>query len=413
MPALRIVYLWDADYPWDVRTEKICLSLTRAGHEVHIVARNRAWDSLKEGCSEATVHRMAPWRWIGRRLDGLLSFPAFFNPRWVKMLASTVTRTRAELIIARDLPLCPTAIWIGRLKNVPVLFDMAETYPALLKDLWFTDTQQPFDYLVRNPVAARMVERYSLPRVSRILTVIDESRDRLVRNGIPFERIDIVSNTPSLQRLSQSHPPKNRPEGAPMEIAYLGVMEVARGVGLLIEAASRLKGTPKAVHVRLVGGGKDLDFFRQLAHRHGVLDREVEFTGYVQPHSHALSLVARADIGAIPHLANEWANTTIPNKLFDYMAAGLPILTSDAIPCARIVRETKCGEVFRSHDIDSLLRGILALSDVTVRNECSAAGRRAILERYNWDTDCKVLLEAVVTAAGKRSNRSGGRQLGD
>ena len=402
MSPLRIVYLWDADYPWDVRTEKICRALTSAGHEVHIVARNSGWKVLEEGRPEATVHRMAPWRYMGPRLDRLLGFPAFFNPRWLNLLSSTVRRIRAELIIARDLPLCPTAIWTGRRMGIPVLFDMAENYPALLQDTWDTDRQHMFDYLVRNPALAKQVERYCLSRVSRVLAVVEESRNRLIAMGVPIERIDIVSNTPSLHRLSQTIPCGIMRRGAPLEIVYLGVMELARGVGLLVEAAARLKALRHPVHFRLIGGGRDLDLFRQLARRLGVLDREVEFTGFV-PRTQALDVVARADIGAIPHLANDLANTTIPNKLFDYMAAALPVLTSDAIPCARIVKEAGCGQVFHSGSIDACVAGILVLSDVAVRSRCGAAGRRAIRERYNWEGDTEVLLRAVVSAVAQHS----------
>src|SRR5690349_20615071 len=105
MTALRIVYVWDADYPWDVRTEKTCLALTEAGHDVHIVARNRKWSPLTERLPEATVHRMAPWRWAGQRLDGALGFPAFFSPRWRGLLDRTVRAVSADVIIARDVPL--------------------------------------------------------------------------------------------------------------------------------------------------------------------------------------------------------------------------------------------------------------------------------------------------------------------
>jgi hypothetical protein len=57
---MRIVYLWDADYPWDVRTEKVCAALTAAGHEVRIAARNRGWRDEAERRPEGTVHRMRP-----------------------------------------------------------------------------------------------------------------------------------------------------------------------------------------------------------------------------------------------------------------------------------------------------------------------------------------------------------------
>ena len=39
---LRIVMVWDGDYPWDVRVEKVCTTLIASGHEVHLVCRNSA-----------------------------------------------------------------------------------------------------------------------------------------------------------------------------------------------------------------------------------------------------------------------------------------------------------------------------------------------------------------------------------
>src|SRR5262249_20632970 len=73
------------------------------------------------------------------------------------------------------------------------------------------------------------------------ISVGEESRNRLVALGVPIDRIDIVRNTSGLHRLSQIPSPEIKRKGAPVEIVYLGVMEVARGVGLLVEAASRLK----------------------------------------------------------------------------------------------------------------------------------------------------------------------------
>ncbi|HEY8506873.1 MAG TPA: hypothetical protein VIL32_00870, partial [Steroidobacteraceae bacterium] len=73
--------IWDSEYPWDVRAEKISRALTDAGHEVHMVARNRDGRPLVESLPECTVHRLAPLPALGRRLNAASMFPAFFNPR--------------------------------------------------------------------------------------------------------------------------------------------------------------------------------------------------------------------------------------------------------------------------------------------------------------------------------------------
>ena len=139
---MRIVYLWDADYPWDVRTEKVCAALTAAGHDVVIAARNRGWRAERERLAEGTVRRMRPWRWMGRRMDGILSFPAFFSPRWTGLLAAAVRESDAELVIVRDLPLCPAAIRVARRAGIPVVLDMAENYPAMIKGIWDSGRQR-------------------------------------------------------------------------------------------------------------------------------------------------------------------------------------------------------------------------------------------------------------------------------
>ena len=176
----RIVYVWDADYPWDVRTEKSCQVLTEVGHDVHIVARNRRWSPTVERLPEGTVHRMPPWRWAGRQLDGALGFPAFFSPRWYRLISQVVREVKADLIIARDLPLCPTAIRVGRVARIPVVLDMAENYPAMMRAIWEDGRERPLDYLVRNPAWVTHVEDYCMRHVDHTLVVVEESADRLV-----------------------------------------------------------------------------------------------------------------------------------------------------------------------------------------------------------------------------------------
>lgn len=395
---MRIAYLWDADYPWDVRTEKVCAALTAAGHEVHVVARNRAWKDAEERLPEGTVHRMRPWRMLGRRLDGALSFPAFFSPRWLGLLARVVRRTRAELIVARDLPLCPAAIAVGRAFGLPVVFDMAENYPAMIRQTWDAGRRGRWDVLVRNPALAAAVERWCLPRVDRTLVVVEESGERLRRMGVPADRVAVVSNTPPRARAmgSAERPPSK--DGV-TTFVYLGLMEIPRGVGELIEGIAILRGEGEAVRLRLVGDGRDLDVFRARARGLGLSADVVEFTGRL-PHDEALAAVASADVGVVPHHADEAWSTTIPNKLFDYMAFGLPVLSSDAPPPKRVLDETGAGLVFRSADADSLADAARRLLDPALRARMGAAGREAVRARYHWEADAAVLLRAVAAARG-------------
>jgi len=57
----NILYIWDSDYPWDVRAEKICQSLVRHGFESHIAARNLKKRPCYEKIDGIHVHRIRNW----------------------------------------------------------------------------------------------------------------------------------------------------------------------------------------------------------------------------------------------------------------------------------------------------------------------------------------------------------------
>jgi glycosyltransferase involved in cell wall biosynthesis len=401
----RIVYLWDADYPWDVRTEKTCLALTDAGHDVHIVARNRKWSPLVERLPEGTVHRMGPWRWAGRRIDGALGFPAFFNPRWRAVLDRTIRSVNANVIVVRDVPLCPTAIAMGRRHRIPVVLDMAENYPAMMRAIWETGRQQPVDAIVRNPGLVQRVERWCVHRVDHIVVVVEESAARVERLGVPASRITVVSNTPSVKRTAESAPAEHRPprtDGA-LDLVYMGNIEVVRGLLESIEAVAQLRSRGHRVRLRLIGRGRDDAAVRARAASLGLDGDAVQFLGFIASHQEALGIVAAADVGLMPHRKCESWDTTIPNKLFDYMAAGLPVVSSNAAPCERILTETGAGVVFQSENVDSLATALLAMFDPARRSKLGSAGQRAVAAKYNWEHDSQIFVQTVEANTTRRS----------
>lgn len=405
---MNICKVWDAEYPWDVRVEKVCVALQEAGHDVHLAARNRDGDPPVERLPEATVHRMRPWTWLGSGLDAASQFPAFFNPRWMNLIEGTAKSADADLLLCRDLPLAPACYWVSKRLDLPIVLDMAENYPAMIRDLWTTGTQRVWDVAVRNPKIVELVERWTLPRMDRIIVVVEESRDRLVEMGVPRDRITLVSNTPPVSRLEETpeaggeEDADSEPAGGDergLEVTYLGLMEKARGVSLLIEAAARCRRRGLPVQLSLIGDGQDLDFFVEQARDLGMDQSTARFHGYLE-NQEALDRVALSDVGVIPHHAYESWNTTIPNKLFDYMAAGIPVVASDAEPVERVLRETGAGLVFADRDVDALEDTLVRLHEAGARgrSKMGRAGREAVREEYNWDLDSARLVSALESA---------------
>jgi glycosyltransferase involved in cell wall biosynthesis len=409
---MRICKIWDSEYPWDVRAEKIARSLTEAGHEVHMVARNRMRRPEREQLTECVVHRIPPlpvvadMPGIGDAINAASMFPAFFNPRWLRRIRVVATEIRADLILCRDLPLLPTAVWVGRRLNIPVILDMAENYAAMIRGVWDNGRHRWSDWLVRNPRIIEAVERWSIRHADHIIVVVEESRDRLVSLGVSEGRITIVSNTPPKSRaaglLDRAAPSSLR--GA-IELVYLGLLEAPRGIATLIEAVRQCRDRGTDVRLTLIGDGRDRRDFEIQARSFDPTGTCVRFRGYV-PNSDALAALRFADIGVIPHHSDESWNSTIPNKLFDYMAAGIPVVASDTRPVQRVVQGTGCGRTFRDRDAADLAATILSLSEPISRRACAEAGHRAIEARYNWEEDSRRLLASVESFGADRHRSS-------
>jgi glycogen(starch) synthase len=267
---------------------------------------------------------------------------------------------------------------------------MAENYAEMMRDIFTDGRAGVLDSLVRNPAVVAATERYVVRRVHHILTVVEESSERVERLGVPASRLSVVSNTPPSSRVG---PPRPRHDG-PMRLVYLGLMERHRGILNTIDAVALLKRDGVPFHLDMVGDGRDFEEMRRHAASLGLGPAEVTIHGRL-PHKDAIAVVGTADVGLVPHVARESWNTTIANKLFDYMAAGLAVITSDAVPSARVVRATGAGLVFRSADGADLAEQMRLCVDPGRRAQFGNAGQHAVRSRYNWEADTRTLLDTV------------------
>ncbi|MFQ5799615.1 MAG: glycosyltransferase, partial [Bacteroidota bacterium] len=117
--------------------------------------------------------------------------------------------------------------------------------------------------------------------------------------------------------------------------------------------------------------------------------------------------IKRSTICLIPHVRSEHTDTTIPNKLFDYMAIGKPIVASNCLPLERIIRAEKCGVIFRSGDDEDLSRKVMYLLGSSEGETYGANGRKAVRATYNWEQDSRVVL-MVIGNMSRQVGRSAG-----
>lgn len=380
---MNILYIYQDEFPWDVRVEKIVWSLSK-WHKVTLLCRNRGKSPNCEEIRGVQVMRVGgrgPWSFRG--------FPAFFSPWWIRTTLSVIKDRKIDLVIVRDLPLCPLGLLVRWRTGVPVIFDMAEDYPAMIRAMWKYKGPRPVDYVLRNPWLLRRLERFVLRKVDEIWVVSSASKARVAK--FSKRAVKIVGNTPTIDILDFDGTPR---ESSPtLSLVYTGWVDEDRGLDTVIRAVDLARTEGMSVVFNVVGAGRMLENLNSLTTELN-LEHQVNFLGWHTQES-LRRIIQDSDVGIVPHHVTDHTNTTLPNKIFDYMAMGKPVVVSNAEALVSLVSEANCGLVFQDDDPASLVRCFRQLESPLCRKELGQAGRHQIEYRLNWSTDEAVMLAAV------------------
>lgn len=401
---MRICLVYQGEYPPGERIEKTAATLRNAGHQVFLLCNNYGgFPRREERTGDVYTVRLEP-TFKSRAINTLLKFPVFFNPLWAFQLFATAQRFRIDAIAVIDIPLAPAALAVARILGIRVVMDMWENYPEALRGWAGLDWKRR---ILKNPDAARLVERWVTPRMDHIFTVVDEQKERLVSDGIPAEKVSVVTNGVDLEAFTNGFPPVETPldrEPDAYKLLYVGFIEVERGLDDIIRALRLVRSKIPSIRFYVVGGTTTdyPQYLERLVRDEGVTDL-VRFIPAI-PFSAIPSYIAKSDLCTVPHVYNDFINTTIPNKIFQYMALSKPLLVSNAKPLARIVRECDCGFIFRSRDPEDAAAAILKAYEARDDAQAGRRGRACVERKYTWD----IVSEELVRVYANLGVASGG-----
>lgn len=371
--------LLTSEFPEDVRVEKEMDALNNAGHEVHLACYTQKERPKYEKCPNYIVHRKLISSFIYKSSVGCLKFPFYFN-FWRKFVTQLFKNENFDAIHIHDLPLAKIGYEIKIKYKIPFILDLHENWPASLEIATHTNTF--LGKLLSSNKQWRKYEKRFLGQANSIITVVDEMKMRISKLGIDKNKIYIVSNTINTKDFPLYD---DKSDLEFITLFYAGGINIHRGLQVVIKAVSLIIKEKQNIRLNIIGKGSYQSHLEKLVNDLN-LENHIKFLGWKNLNEIS-KLLAKSDIALIPHLKSEQTDCSSPNKLYQYIYAKKPILTSNCDSLVRIVKETKSGLVYTHNspeDFKKMFFKLLINQNSIIDLE---HGSSLINSKYNWSVD--------------------------
>lgn len=356
---------------------EVARGLAQRGHTLHLVAASReGWGGIA-----------AFARPVSRRYDNTFHLHHQNIPKALGILGTWVVWRLAQaiqpdIIMERYYNFCGAGVWTAHRLGIPCLLEVNALMvdpPAVLK--------RRLDDALGGPMRRWAVTQCLW--ADRIVTPLHTT----VPPEVPRHTIVELPWGANVERFSHK-PPAPASSGEPPTVLFLGSFRAWHGVTDFVRAATLLLSQGYNYRFVLVGDGPERAQAEHLAREWA--DR-FHFTGAV-PYEQVPNVLRRAHVGVAPFTTTPhpalraagffWS----PLKIYEYMAASLPVVTTNLHPLHTIIREGQEGALFRENDVDDLARAIVRVLDTPHRaHEMGTRARERVVAHYSWQRHCEEL----------------------
>jgi glycosyltransferase involved in cell wall biosynthesis len=390
--------------PGGSRAYQFARAWTRQGHQVTIVtgAVNHKTLTVPEKYRGRLVTAetvdgirvLRVWSYAGIRGSYRKRFLNFLSFAAVAGLVGVARAGPADLVYASSTPL--TVGLPGRLaavvRGAPFFFEVRDLWPqsAIVAGVLKEGS--------RGTRLASKLARWLYARASKVVAVTRGIRDGLVREGVPPGSTMLVPNGVDDWMVDAARRGRPAPPAGRFTVAYCGAHGKWNGLGQLIDAAAILADEPSIEFV-FIGDGDEKEALEARAAAAGLT--RVRFLGAL-PKTEAFDALCQASCCVVVTWNHPFQRMVLANKIFDYLAAGRPVVVAAEGEMAELVREAQCGRVVPPEVPELLADAIrqLAALDPAQRERLGAAGRRYILEHYRREDLARELSQAFSDATG-------------
>lgn len=353
----------------DQRVHRTALTLQQSGYKVLLVGRKRR-SSPPLPSREYSTHRMALIFEKG---------PFFYIEFNLRLFFFLLTK-RVYLLISNDLDTLLPNFIVQKIKKSQLVYDSHE---------YFTGVPE----LENRPFVQKIwktIERSIIPTIKHMVTVNDSIAELyhkeygispIVVRNIPLSRKNVSGNIPCRNDLGLS-------EDKSIILLQGAGININRGAE---EAVLAMQYMDKAI-LLIIGEGDVIPRLKSIVHTYNLHDKVCFLPR--QPLEQLAAYTSLADIGiTLDKDTNINYRFSLPNKLFDYIQAGLPVLASPLPEVKKIIMQYGCGKLIENHDPHHIATCLnKMLNDTSFLNQCSVNALKAATT-LNGETEQLPLLK--------------------
>jgi len=329
--AKKVIVSVINDLVTDQRVAKVCLSLTSMGFEILLVGR-KLKDSLPIDDRLYHTHRMSL----------IFSKGSCFYAEYNLRLFFLLLFRKVDLLVSNDLDTLLPNYLVSKIKGIPVVYDSHE---------YFTEVPELVNRKRVQNIWKR-IEKWIFPKLKDVITVNDSIAELYEKDyGI---KPRVVRNIPSSKNITIS---KTREDlGLPIDKFILILqgsgINVDRGTEEMVEAMQFINAV-----LLIAGGGDIIDILKSKVDKLSLNDKVI--FKVKQPYKDLMQYTENADIGlTLDKDSNLNYKFSLPNKLFDYILAGIPVIASPLPEIKKIIDQYKIGGFIPSHEPKAIAQKI-------------------------------------------------------
>jgi glycosyltransferase involved in cell wall biosynthesis len=380
----------------DIRVEREANALLERGYRVDVLCLQSPGRPRTERIGRLTVHRLPVTRRRGAstltQLWEYLTFAAWATA----MVTLRHLREPYDVVQVHNVPdfLVFSAI-VPKLQGASVILDLHDLMPEFFASRFGGGLRS------RLARAVLLQERLATGFADEVITVTELWRSRLVRRGVPTEKVHVVMNAPDERAFPIREPVVRRTDG-PLTVVYHGTMTRRYGIDVLLMGFAMAR---KRVPLRLLihGRGEYRDEALQLAQELGLGDVATFSTGLLST-AELSALITQGDIGVVPNRNDLFTDEILPTKLMEYAALGIPSIVSRSTAVESYFTDEMVRFV-EPGNAEDLAEALVELANDPEQRAALATNAQRFSRQFRW-TDQAAAYVALVDRLARQENRT-------